>query len=397
MEYLNGNVVNMDFEGLMGRFENYLRSCGHAPSTIEIYIPIAQRILGELSNYESYQELQFSFARLPSATHKNKSTRAVLHHLQRMASEMQEACLRSGIKPITQEMFAFDRYMSEVCGLAQNTRECRQKWVAKFLEERYADGIISIDDLEPVCLMQYVAQQSRGYSAGTTSVIACSLRSYVKFLQFRGDLDPRLRIAIPSPPNRRLKDYPTTMSESQINSLIGAIDRTRPDGKRDYAMLLCMLTLGLRCSEVVDMSLSDIDWRKSILSVRRGKSRVARQLPLMKMCGSAIADYLKYGRPMCSSRRIFVRHATPTHKEMVSENVRGAMRRAYERAGLPKHWTGTHILRHTAATRMLNCGASLKEIADVLGHQSIDTTVIYTKVDTTSLSTVCQSWPGNRP
>lgn len=397
MECLNGTVVNEMLEVLTGRLENYLRTCGHAPSTIGIYISIAQRILAELSNDELFEELQFALARLPSAAHRSKSTRAVLHHLQRMVGEIQEACLHNRVTPVTQEIAAFDRYMSEVCGLAQSTRECRQKWVAHFLEERYPDGIVSTDDLEPTCLMQHVARQSRGYSAGTTAAIACSLRSYVKFLQFRGDVDPRLRIAIPSPPNRRLKDYPATMSESQISSLIGALDRTRPDGKRDYAMLLCMLTLGLRCSEVVEMGLTDIDWRKSILVVRRGKNRVARQLPLTKICGSAIAEYLKHGRPTSSSRRIFVRHATPTHKDMVSETVRGAMRRAYERAGLPKQWTGTHILRHTAATRMLNCGASLKEIADVLGHQSIDTTAIYTKVDTTSLSTVCQPWPGDRP
>lgn len=397
MESLNGAVVHENFEVLTGRFEKYLRGCGHAPSTIDIYISIAQRILAELSNDESLEELQFSLARLPSAGHRSKSTRAVLNLLERMVGQNQDACLDNGVTPISREIAAFDRYMSEVCGLTQSTRISRRMWVTNFLEERYTDGIVSIEDLEPTCLMQHVARQSRGYSAGTTAVIACSLRSYVKFLQFRGDFDPRLRIVIPSPPNRRLKDYPATMSESQISSLISAIDRTRPDGKRDYAMLLCMLTLGLRCSEVAKMGLTDIDWRKSVLVVRRGKNRVARQLPLTRMCGSAIADYLKHGRPTCSSRQIFVRHAKPTHKEMESETVRGAMRRAYKRAGLPEQWTGTHILRHTAATRMLNGGASLKEIADVLGHQSIDTTAIYTKVDTTSLSTVCQPWPGGRP
>ena len=78
---------------------------------------------------------------------------------------------------------------------------------------------------------------------------------------------------------------------------------------------------------------------------------------------------------------------------MSTELVRGAMRRAYGRAGLPIEWTGTHLLRHTAASRMHQRGAPLKSVADVLGHRSIDTTAIYTKVDLNALKTVALPWP----
>ena len=155
-----------------------------------------------------------------------------------------------------------------------------------------------------------------------------------------------------------------------------------------------MLNLGLRSGEVAFLELTDIDWRRSIIRLRCNKNRMSRELPLMHRCGNALADYLQWGRPESLSQKVFVRHSTPSGYDLSSENVRGAMRRAYKRAGLPQEWTGTHILRHTAATRMFNNGASLKEIADVLGHQSIDTTIIYTKVNTVAMKTVCQAWPG---
>jgi site-specific recombinase XerD len=70
------------------------------------------------------------------------------------------------------------------------------------------------------------------------------------------------------------------------------------------------------------------------------------------------------------------------------------MRRAYKRSGCAPDWTGTHVLRHTAATRLHQHGASIKEIADVLGHRSIDTSLIYTKVDLNTLGSVALPWPG---
>jgi len=89
-----------------------------------------------------------------------------------------------------------------------------------------------------------------------------------------------------------------------------------------------------------------------------------------------------------------VRHSVPLGTPLTPELVRGAMRRAYARVGFPPQWCGTHLLRHTAATRMHQRGASLKEIADVLGHRSIDTSVIYTKVNLPALKTVALPWPG---
>jgi integrase len=143
---------------------------------------------------------------------------------------------------------------------------------------------------------------------------------------------------------------------------------------------------------VAALRLDDIDWRASTLCLKQTKSRRVEQLPLPPSTARALIDYLSQGRPATSSRAVFVYHRAPVGEGVQKTTVRGAVRRAYGRAGLT--WSGTHILRHTAATRMLQGGTSIKAIADVLRHRSIDTTMIYTKVDLPHLAGVAMPWPG---
>ena len=112
---------------------------------------------------------------------------------------------------------------------------------------------------------------------------------------------------------------------------------------------------------------------------------------------AALAAYLRHGRPPTSSRVIFVHHRAPRGQPLGPSGVRCAVRTAYGHAGLGTRLTGTHALRHTAATRMLRAGASLKEIADVLRHRSLDTSAIYAKVDREALTEVALPWPQGRP
>jgi len=394
---------------LISGMETELLSIGYASSTINRYTRVAYRF------YEWYNEQKLLFSsNLDEAiqlflshyestcTHGIRSSRykenhAALNQLRKFSNKRKDypSCKKAiSCCPVQTELNAFDKHLEKVCGLSLATRISRKQFVSTFLSQQFGSGPVVTDGFTPRNLMNYVSSQARGYSPGTASVMATAIRSYLKFLQFRGDIDARLVRLIPAPAKWRLADYPIVVSDSQVNSLIKSFDIKSVSGMRDHAMALCMLNMGLRAGEVAGLSLDDFDWRQSILHLYRGKSRICRELPLMNSCGSSIARYLKHGRPFSESRIVFLRHTVPVGSAIKTENVRGAMRRAYARAGFPTTWTGTHILRHTAATRMLNNGASLKEVADVLGHQSIDTTVIYTKVHTTALETVVQPWPG---
>jgi integrase len=158
-------------------------------------------------------------------------------------------------------------------------------------------------------------------------------------------------------------------------------------------MVRLALDLGLRRGEIAGLALEDIDWRAGTIRLRRTKGGREDILPLPETTGRAIADYLRLERPQTTSRAVFVRRIAPCGRPVGPHCVGKTIRQAYARAGLP--YTGAHLLRHTMASRLLASGSSLKEVADVLRHRSLNTTLIYAKLDTRSLSTVALPWPGD--
>jgi site-specific recombinase XerD len=141
--------------------------------------------------------------------------------------------------------------------------------------------------------------------------------------------------------------------------------------------------------------LDDIDWRAGTITLRHTKGRREDVLPLPATTGTAIAAYLKDARPKTSNRAVFVRHLAPRDRPVGPDLVRKTIRQAYARAGLP--YTRSHLLRHTMANRLLAGGSSLKEVADVLRHRSLNTTLIYAKLDSRKLVDVALPWPGSMP
>lgn len=179
--------------------------------------------------------------------------------------------------------------------------------------------------------------------------------------------------------------------------MFGAIGRHNANGRRNYAIARCLVDLGLRAGEVARLRLDDLNWRDATLRITNNKSRRVDLLPLPVKTGQAIVEYLRHSRPPTSAgRALFVRHVAPLDRPIGPGIVRAAVRGAYLRSGWP-YSQGTHVLRHSTASRLLQAGTPLKHIADILRHRSVDTTLIYTKVDLDKLATVALPWPGSRP
>jgi integrase len=141
------------------------------------------------------------------------------------------------------------------------------------------------------------------------------------------------------------------------------------------------------------LELEDIDWEAGTLRIRKGKSLRVDVLPLPQTTGRAIAAYLRSERPTTVNRHVFVRHVAPVDEPIRPDVVRNTVRLAYRRCGLP--YTRVHILRHTLASRLLETGGTLKEVADMLRHRDLDTSMIYAKVDIGRLAAVAMPWPGS--
>ena len=159
-------------------------------------------------------------------------------------------------------------------------------------------------------------------------------------------------------------------------------------------MTLCMTELGLRISEVAHLSLLDLDWRKGTLRLVKSKVGRERLLPLPQRLGKAIASYLRRGRPSVAQTQVFLCHHFPYGTPLSTGQVGYVIRKAFARAGLPV--TRTHLLRHSFATNLHQQGASIKALADVLGHQSLESTTIYTRVNQRQLRSVAMPWPGSK-
>jgi integrase/recombinase XerD len=185
------------------------------------------------------------------------------------------------------------------------------------------------------------------------------------------------------------------LTRQECRDLLRVVDCNEPAGRRDLAILRLIVDLGLRCTEVAEFLLEDIDWHSGTLSIRKNKERRGRLLPLPPLVGKAIINYLRDGRPKSASRHLFLCHRLPVGQPITPGRVRGAVRRAMQRSGISRG--GMHRLRHAFATRLHARGASLKEVADVLGHKHFDTTATYARVNLLQLAKVALPWPGVLP
>lgn len=317
---------------------------------------------------------------------------AALRHLLLTLDEVGVLRKPESLTAVDDELRRFDEYMDRARGLARGTRIQRLKVVRTFLQLTRGARQRRLTCPTADELRQFIDLQLQRWCPASAKVLAGTLRSYLRYRATLGDPVGHLLPVIASPANWRLATLPQTLSPQEVRQLLGAFPQGLPSRYRAYAMVRCLVDLGLRASEVVGLDLDDIDWSAGTLRIAKNKSRRVDVLPLPQTTGRAIATYLRAERPPTVSRRIFVRHVAPVDDPIGPEVVRKVVREAYRRSGLP--YTRVHILRHALASRLLATGGTLKEVADVLRHRSLDTSLIYTKVDMVRLSAVAMPWPG---
>jgi site-specific recombinase XerD len=298
-----------------------------------------------------------------------------------------------GTTPVEEELRRFDERMERVQGLAPKTRTQYLRTVRRLLAEQFGDRAIDFDAVTPERVRRFVASQRELYSTpDSAATLISALRGYFRFRATCGDRVHALIGVLSYPANWRLASLPQGLSDAEVQQLVDSLGWVGPSARRADAMVRCALDLGLRSGEIAKLSLDDIDWQTGTMTLRRTKSRREDTLPLPPTAGRAIADYLRYERPPSASRALFVRRIAPCDRPLGADCVRKTIRQAYARAGLP--YTRSHLLRHTMASRLLASGSSLKEVADVLRHRSLNTTLIYAKLDSRNLSAVALPWPG---
>lgn len=249
------------------------------------------------------------------------------------------------------------------------------------------------DTLCPNDIHAFIRRCSVKLSRRRLQLVVTVLRSFLRYLQQRGTISADLAAAVPTVAHWRRADVPKTITPEQVETLLASCDPATTAGRRDCAILLLLARLGLRASEVVALRLDDIDWAAGTFIVR-GKGPRREVMPLPADVGQALADYLADARPVCDTRRVFVRLCAPYRGLKDSSSLCDVVKRALARAGIDAPFKGAHLLRHSLATRLLASGASLAEIGELLRHERVETTQIYAKLDLGALRSLAQPWPG---
>lgn len=283
---------------------------------------------------------------------------------------------------------SFRTYLLCERGIAASTASAYVLRVSRFLT-RDVPGR-DLVELRACDVTAAVLAESKTVSVGAVQFFTCALRSFLRFCFLEGLIPVDLSAAALHMTGRRQSSLPKGINEASAKALLKSCDRRTSEGRRDYAIILMLLRLGLRAGEVSGLVLEDIDWRAGLV-VLRGKGRRLDQLPLPADVGDAIAAYLRQGRPVTSLREVFLRSIAPI-AVLGRGGVGSVVRRACVRAGIPK--IGPHRLRHTAACEMVKAGVPLAEIGQVLRHSDALSTAIYARLDVEALRDLAMPWPG---
>lgn len=288
---------------------------------------------------------------------------------------------------------AFDQYLRRVRGVCPGTRGNYTRYVAEFLATLpIKDSGVDLAGIRAPEVAEYVGGLSGRYQPRTVEHAATALRVFFRFLRAQGWCSDRLADAVPVVPHRP-SGLVRHLAPRVLEQLVASLQTASARDLRDRAIILMIARLGLRPGEVAQLRLEDIDWHNAAVRVRARKTGHGALLPLTSEVGTALADYLQQGRPVTDSREVFVLHWLRVGAPISTSIVGRAVQRAVDHAGIEAPVRGGNLLRHSMATELLAGGASLPEIADMLGHSCLATTRIYAAVDIGRLREVPLPWP----
>ena len=288
----------------------------------------------------------------------------------------------------------YEAYLVKQRGLSPRTIYHVLRFADRFLDHRFGAAMIDLTRLRAADAVGFVQHLLTGKHPYRDKTAATHLRTFFQYLFGRGSTGTNLALSIPKAAKRWDARLPRHLSPDGVEAVLASVRGNPRHSARDYAMLLLMARLGLRASEVIAIQLDDIDWRAGELLVR-GKGKLHDRLPITAEVGEALSRYLCEKRGETSCRTVFVTHRAPHRAfkdgQIVNAILKDALAATGQKPVTP--YVGSHLLRHSLATRLVNAGASLDEVGDVLRHRSRSSTMIYARLDIDGLRSIAQPWP----
>jgi site-specific recombinase XerD len=380
------------------RFLQQARAVGYSPATLES-MAWALLVVAEAVHDDggvSYERLRStllrrvrlkSTARPPSANTAKlflRCAKAWLRSIGALTPEAQRPLKFAG------ELRAFTEYMRVEQGLSPTTiagRDEQIRWFCASLPSQ----VRSLDAVTLAHVDAFLrAQAQRGWSRRSLHTLGGSLRSFFRYAASQRWCRSDLASGIELPRLYALEHVPRAPSVEEVGRLLkDTASSDDPVNIRDHAILSLLIYYGLRRGEVERLTLDDLDWVAETIHVTRPKQRRAQCYPMSVPVGEAILRYLRLARPRCSHRALFLTIQAP-FRPLSGPSITFMVRKRLTKQGVQLNWRGAHCLRHACASQLLDAGFTLKQIADHLGHRSMETTRIYTKIDLHGLRQVAE-------
>ncbi len=375
-----------------------LAALGYSPATVEYHL----RLAAHLSRWLQTRGLGTSALTGPVQAEFLVERRREYSHLYSMQAMGPTLgyLRRIGMMPAPEEalpngaaeelLARFKHYLLVERSVTVPVADSYLRWVRPFVRAIPADDSgLSFTGVDAVLVSGFLVRHLPRLGRKTAQMTASSLRSFLRFLYAEGIVAVDLAVVVTAFAYRRHSGLPEPLTATQVQALIGACDPSGSVGRRDLAVIACLLRLGLRCGEVAALRLEDIDWVDGTVRVR-GKGNRVDLLPLPNDVGQVLVAYLRQGRPAAADRVVFLTAVAP-FTALDRTSVSCIVARAARRAGLGA--IHAHRLRHTTASVTLNAGATLEQVAHLLRHASPATTAVYAKTDLSRLGTLARPWP----
>jgi integrase/recombinase XerD len=287
----------------------------------------------------------------------------------------------------------YETYLRRQRGLSERTIFHSWRIADRFLEFRFGGEVGDLSRITSADIVSFLQLVTTRTPPLRDKTLSSHLRNFFRYLFKAGKSTANLALGIPSVAQRYGTRLPRHLTTEQVDILVRVVRTDTTRGRRDYAMVLLLARLGLRAPEVIAMQLDDIDWRSGEIIVR-GKGNKHDRVPLPPDVGEALADYIKSDRNTVS-RTLFVTERAPHRPFKNGQLLNNILRAAFAKTGLkpPTPYVGSHILRHSLATNLVQRGASLEEIGDMLRHRSRSSTMLYARLDIDGLRSIAQEWP----
>jgi site-specific recombinase XerD len=286
--------------------------------------------------------------------------------------------------------------MTTLRGLAPQTVSHRHDEAARFLDwlgdRATKEGLALLTRFDVDGYMKYRARLLCRHSL---KGVATKIRSFLQWLHMSKQSPRDLSSIVIAAPIYAFEGIPSALRAEDVKEVLAVTRRDcTPKGIRDYAILMLISKYGLRSGEITALRLDDLDWRKEVIRIRHSKTGATSYLPFLPEIGESMLKYLQRSRPKTSFREIFMRSRAPYRPFKGGSSVYRLVRQRLEAASvITTGKRGPHAFRHARAVSMLRAAVSVKDIGDLLGHRSADSTLVYLKLATEDLRAVALEIP----